>query len=136
MWNVGKKQAKRPSVEWGSGAEGVVSPPARSAAMQNPVVAAMVWLATHLVQGYAAYGHAMYPVFAVSGELLEQTGKGRNALLWDEEPQIREVLWVHAGNPWAQEHLLRSATSRSGLFGAGFSSWEHCEPAERELSSS
>jgi hypothetical protein len=136
MWIMGKKQARRPSVEQGSGAAGVVSPPAQSAAIRNPVVAAMVWLATHLVQGYAAYGHAMYPVFAVSGELLGQTGKARGALLWEEERQMTEVLWVHAANPWAQEYLLRSATPRTGPFGAGVSSWERCEPAERELSPS
>ena len=136
MWIVGKKQAKRPSVGQGSGAEGVVPPPTRSAAVRNPVAAAMFWLATHLIEGYAAFGQAMYPVFTDSGELFDQSEQGWGALLWQEPQQMTEVLWVHAGNPWAQEHLLRSATPRSGPFAAGFSSWERCEPAERELSRS
>jgi hypothetical protein len=120
MW-IGRKRAEQQRVAQASTAAGAAPEPA---AGQSPLAAAMLWLTTHLVEGFAAYGQAMYPVFTESGEFLDQSAQTRGAPLFQERQQMNEVLWIHAGNPWVQEHLLRSATPCAESLTAQFSSWE------------
>jgi hypothetical protein len=74
---------------------------------RSPLAAAMVWLTTHLIEGFAACGQAMYPHagYVQTGELLDDRGPDIEQQRWN----ATQVVWVYADNPWVQQHLLRPA---------------------------
>jgi uncharacterized protein YjiS (DUF1127 family) len=72
----------------------------------RPVRSALTWLATFAMEGFAAYGQAMYPCFSDPGTLTDVHAGEQNA-------QPRQQWQKHSGqsftNPWMLEETRRSA---------------------------
>ena len=59
---------------------------------------AMTWLANCLIEGFAAYGHALYPSFTDVGR-----AKDLREWQWSENAQGREEFALPPNNPWRCE---------------------------------
>ena len=60
--------------------------------------AAMFWLANCLIDGFAAYGHALYPSFTDMGHAKDLRG-----WQWSEKVQGRDEFASPPNNPWRCE---------------------------------
>jgi hypothetical protein len=69
------------------------------ASVRERIAAAMSWLAECIVDGFAAYGNAMYPTFIDLGET-EDFRQRR----WNEEVPGYEEFALLRNNPWVREH--------------------------------
>jgi hypothetical protein len=79
-------------------AASVWSPPELAASRSRP--AAMSWLITCVIEGFASYAQAMYPCLVDPGD--ETTGRTQELdpqSPW-QTPDDRSRTWQHSGQPW------------------------------------
>ena len=73
------------------------------ATLRDPIAAAMSRLVAHIIEGFAAYAHAMYPSFSENGEPLNTWSETQAHSFRKNRLEMKSP-GPYGNNPWVQDY--------------------------------